>query len=81
MGIVIQIIIWSVKVAIPTVIFLLGLNLLIVSKGKWEERLGNFFGVNDMEISQVSFIVLKVVASLMVIASLALAYFLFIPQE
>lgn len=80
MGLFINIAIWTIKVAIPTIIFLLGVNLLVVSKSKWEAQLGGILGINDLEISGLSFVVLKVVATLLVLASLGIVYLLFIAE-
>jgi len=70
----------SVKVAIPTILIIIGINLLIVSHSKWESLMGKLVGVNDLEVSKSGFIVLKVVATLMVVAAGAIIWFLFIRE-
>lgn len=77
---VIPIIIWSIKVAIPTILFLIGVQLLIVSHSKWETIVGKVVGVNDLEISKTGFVVLKVFALMFVAAALGIAYVLFIKE-
>ncbi|GHB92420.1 hypothetical protein [Cerasicoccus arenae] len=77
---IIPIILWSLKVAVPTIIFILGAQLLIISHSKWESLIGRIVGINDLEISKTGFIVLKLVATIFVISSLAIAYVLFIKK-
>ncbi|WP_309383373.1 hypothetical protein [Cerasicoccus frondis] len=77
---IVPIIFWSIKVAIPTILFLIGVNLLIVSHSKWESLVGRIVGINDLEISKTGFIVLKVFALLFVSAALAIVYVLFIKE-
>ncbi|WP_269541906.1 hypothetical protein [Cerasicoccus fimbriatus] len=77
---VIPIIIWSIKVAIPTILFLIGVQLLIVSHSKWETIVGKVVGVNDLEISKTGFVVLKVFALMFVAAAVGIAYVLFIKE-
>ncbi|MEO0794370.1 MAG: hypothetical protein AAFX93_04355 [Verrucomicrobiota bacterium] len=77
-GQIIEIIKWSIKVAIPTTMFLVSMNLLIVSHKRWEERLGSLLGFDDLEVSKTSFIVLKIFASLLLLGSLGVVYLLFI---
>lgn len=80
-GTVLQIIIMSFKVAIPTILLIFGVNLLIVSHSKWEAFVSKLVGVNDLEISKAGFLVLKVVALLLVLAALFIIYLLFIKDK
>ncbi|WP_309399338.1 hypothetical protein [Cerasicoccus maritimus] len=75
---IVPIVFWSIKVAIPTILFLIGVQLLIVSHSKWESLVGRVVGVNDLEISKTGFVVLKVFATLFIAAALGISYVLFI---
>lgn len=81
MGEIIPIIIMSVKVAIPTVLLIIGINLLIVSHGKWESIIGRLVGVNDLEISKTAFMMLKLVALGLVALSLFIIYVFFVKDK
>ncbi len=75
---IIPIAIMSVKVAIPTIVLILGINLLIISHSKWESLVGKLVGVNDLEVSKGAFAVLKVIATLLIAAAGALVWLFFI---
>jgi len=77
-GEIIKIGILAVKIAIPTILFLFGANLLRIKHASWEQFLGKLVGVNDLEVSPMSFAALKVFASLLMIGALTIAYFLLI---
>lgn len=74
---IIPIAIMSIKVAIPTILVIIGINLLIVSHSKWESLMGKLVGVNDLEVSKSAFVVMKIVAVLMILGAGGLSWFLF----
>lgn len=74
---IIPIAIMSLKVALPTILAILGINLLIISHSKWETLMGKLVGVNDLEVSKSAFVVLKIVGVLFLVAAGALSWFLF----
>jgi len=64
---IIQIVIYVIKIAIPTVVFFLGVAVLRMNQKSWESFVGRLVG---------SFIALKAFGSLLIIGAFGLGYWL-----
>jgi len=73
---IIQIVIYVIKIAIPTVVFFLGVAVLRMNQKSWESFVGRLVGVGDLEVSIGSFIALKAFGSLLIIGAFGLGYWL-----
>lgn len=68
------------KVAVCTLLLLLGLRLMLLSQEAFVSFLSRILGIHDLETSPSTVIVIRIVGALLVLTSLALVYVFFIPK-
>lgn len=70
-------IIFIIKTGIATLLIILGIWLMVISREKWENLMGSLLGIPDLEISTAGFATVKIFGLLASACGAGLAYFFF----